>query len=181
MAYGQNNTKWNLGSKMQQERVRSPNDIVGLNIKLRERERAALEQAARVQGRSLTAEVALRLQESVLKEVYEPFHAQVGELLAQAWRTSGRMAMDATGGDANDWINNPAAYREAIRAVVTILETFAPEGTDLSSPSSDPGLGTAVARMLLEHFPSRIRMPAAGEEFIAGPILRRLHRKDDQA
>jgi hypothetical protein len=163
-------------------RARSPNDLVGLSIKLRERERAALEQAARTQGRSLTAEIALRLQESVLKEAYEPFHAQVGELFAQVWRTAGRMTMDASGGDPNDWINSPAAYREARRAIDTVLEVFAPEEAGVS----EPGLGTAVAKMALEAFPSRVRMPAQGEEDIAGPILERLtrawpHNKDSRA
>jgi Arc-like DNA binding domain len=162
---------------MSRER-RSPSTIVGLNIKIREDLRARLEQAARQNLRSLNSEVIHRMERTLIEDLKEPFTGQVAELLVTAWRTAGRMTMDATGRDPAQWRNDPEAYRESILAVATVLLELGPDGVDWPASPGGSSWGAAVARMLLEKFPTHFQLhgPDQPNEVLPG-VLARVHGK----
>src|SRR5690348_4340883 len=108
--------------------------------RIREPQRQRLDAAAAVNGRSLSEEIEQRLEESLADEdrlvaaLGRTYGRQaaavmllVGEVLGRAAPHMGFMRSFALEG-AEDWLNDPFAFEQAVRAIALILEAIRPEG-----------------------------------------------------
>ena len=103
--------------------------------------RKALEDASKASGLSLSSEVERRLRQSfdddrIIKNVADPQLYAILRTIAATMDFAGRQSLFASQrkiGGAPDWLNDPYAYDQALKATVTVLEGFRPAG-DPSPP-----------------------------------------------
>jgi hypothetical protein len=101
-----------------------------LLLRIRPKLKADLEQEARAQGHSLSAEAVKRLEESLVREAALGGRAlaQVVSLMAAAFARSGQFS--AADKPPEEWLNDPAAYIAATVGVVTALMHASPLSED---------------------------------------------------
>lgn len=125
---------------------RKPNDPVQIGLRLPERLRAKLEQSAKRNDESLNREIVNRLERSfdrqdlLIEALTLAYGGHVaGRLLmiGRAMQEAGRLAAAAANPRTSPdlWVQQPFAYRQAMKAVMMVLFDFRPEG-DPAAPKT---------------------------------------------
>lgn len=118
---------------------RRPTDIVQLKLRLRETDRAALEQSAQERGVSLNSEIVDRLRESFKRQESLKEIAGDDELwgfirvLIETLRVQGFADNPKTVG----WTGDPQLYFRAMKGVHKVMVALRPEGDFGPPPAPD--------------------------------------------
>lgn len=123
--------------------MRKADEKVGLRLRFNEKLRRRLEQAAARNEQSMNAEIIHRLEASFVDEerfVVESFGTPevfgIMKIIAAAMLETGRVA-GFYSGDFNagfQWIDDPYAYDQAVKAATRVLEALRPPGS-IENPS----------------------------------------------
>ena len=145
---------------------------VGLRVPEDLRER--VENAAKVSGRSLNAEILERLEQSFRTEERfgGPILSHIVECIANVMNVNGQRAADTETGEimASDlWLNMPYPYDQSKGAVIAFLENFKPPGK-IVVPNKR-SLAEAVARRGFKFDSEDAVMAAERAGYIARKIL----------
>ena len=126
---------------------RNKTDVVQLGARVREPLRIALESAAASRGVSMNAEINERLMRSFEDEVKletEFARVQLYAILRVIANTmdhaggSTAMMSNMLTGETKNWVDNPFAYDQAVKAANYILERFRPPGDIASATPNSP-------------------------------------------
>ena len=121
-------------------RPRTVGERVPLGLRVTPELKAKLDSAAKDSGRSQSQEAELRLEQSLRSEgaLYDALDLAYGSeltaivlTLARALHLTGTRAVfveDMTKVEVKDWMLNPYAFDQAVRAANVILEAFRPAG-----------------------------------------------------
>jgi Arc-like DNA binding domain len=118
---------------------RARSDTVQINVRMKEPLRATLESIAEANGVSMNAEIVKRLDLSFDRDrnAIDPFG--VMRIATAAFYEAGPHAKYAATGDAQrhfDFLDDPYAYSQAVKAAVKVLEAFRPDG-EIVPPKSE--------------------------------------------
>jgi hypothetical protein len=166
-----------------------------LNMRTTFEMRRQLERAATESGRSLAQEAEFRLDRSFVEEDFEKRLIReifgdneiygIVRIIAIAMRDAGETAgfFDATPADGSfQWLDNPFAFDQAIRAATTVLEHLRPVGKiETENAEPEPRLNDAVSHHLGAGFAKMALVEAAsGTSHSVSPQeqerARQLHR-----
>ena len=151
---------------------RAKPDLVQVSFRTREPMRSALETAAKARGVSMNTEMNERLMRSFEDEVKldaEFARVQLYAILRVVAQTvdhagaSSAIVSSMTTGAPKNWVDNPFAYDQAVKAALYIFNQFRPSGdiaasTPSSAPMRDLGeeFAKGVVETLLEEKPTMI-------------------------
>jgi hypothetical protein len=134
---------------------RQGSETVQISVRAKEPLRAALESAAAERGVSMNTEIIERLMRTFEDEV--KLEAEFDRRQLYAILRIAAVAMDHSGNSAvivsgtrSNWVDNPFAYDQAVKAALHVLNAFRPLG-EISGPKSFPTLGEDFAGGILEH------------------------------
>lgn len=141
---------------------RAKPELVQVSFRTREPLRAALESAAKARGVSMNTEMNERLMRSFEDEVKleaEFARVQLYAILRVVANTvdhagaSSAMVSNMTTGAPKNWVDNPFAYDQAVKAALYILNQFRPPGEIADakpSPAPMSNLGEEFAKGVVE-------------------------------